>query len=114
MLGFPLDPLRMLIEDTSLLVIPVTPRLAGAMVDRKAGLAGLERSTTWTPVLDEVNARLESGSKAGISAPARATLPFKFPEKTPFGSIGDPLPVMVTRAGFDVTETPPGDVIETV
>ncbi len=62
-------PFRTATEETSLLVRPATPRAAGAMVWTKAGTAGLVRSMTWMPVLEEVKARFETGSKAGISAP---------------------------------------------
>lgn len=64
-------------------------------------------------MLEEANARLESGSKAGISAPARATLPLTFPERTPVGSMEAPLPVTLIFAALDVTE-PETVVTETV
>jgi hypothetical protein len=111
-LGDPLVPFLTWIEETSLLVRPVTPRLPGAMVDRKVGVEGLDRSTTWTPVFEDAKARLESGSYAGISAPARATLPSTLPvsalvgvmdEPLPLTIPDEPVPVAVTLNALDVT-----------
>src|SRR5438045_708544 len=76
-LGFAPTPLRTVTELTSLLVRPGTPSEAGAIVVMYVGADGLVRSTTWTPAFDEANARLDNGSKAGISAPASAMLLFR-------------------------------------
>jgi hypothetical protein len=73
------------------------------MVDRKVGVEGLDRSTTWTPVLEEAKARFESGSYAGISAPARATLPSTLPVSAPVGLMDEPLPVTVDALEVAVT-----------
>ena len=65
------------------------------MVDKKVGVEGLDRSTTWTPVLEEAKARFESGSYAGISAPASVTLPSTLPESAPVGLIDELLPLTI-------------------
>jgi hypothetical protein len=106
-LGDPLIPFLTWIEETSLLVRPVTPRLPGAMVDRRVGVEGLDRSTTWTPVLEEAKARFESGSYAGISAPARATLPLTLPVSAPVGLMDKALPVTVTADALEDAVTVP-------
>ena len=97
-LGEPLAPFLTLMEETSLLVNSATPRLPGAMVETKVGVAGLERSTTCTPVLELAKARFETGSYAGISAPARTMLLSTLPERTPVGLIDKSLPLSVTVA----------------
>jgi hypothetical protein len=77
------------------------------MVDRKVGVEGLDRSTTWTPVLEEAKARFESGSYAGISAPARATLPLTLPVSAPVGLMDKALPVTVTADALEDAVTVP-------
>ena len=68
-LGFPPLPLRTVMEETSLLVRPETPNADGAIVVSCTGAAASVRFTTWMPTPDEANARLDAGSKAGISEP---------------------------------------------
>ena len=75
-LGFEPSPLRTVTELTSLLVRPLTPSVAGVMVVMSVGAEGSVRSTTWIPTFEDANARLDSGSNAGISAPASGMLPF--------------------------------------
>jgi hypothetical protein len=71
------------------------------MVERKVGVEGLDRSTTWTPVLEDAKARFESGSYAGISAPARATLPLTLPVSAPVELMDKALPVTVTADALE-------------